>query len=80
MPYISANCIVDDRIDMSLAKYVTEERAKRFRKGIAKDKDVLFAHNATVGPVAILETEEPIVILGLRRVPGSKIYQRDQNI
>ena len=64
IPYISANCIVDDRIDMSLAKYVTEERANRFRKGIAKDGDVLFAHNATVGPVAILKTEKPVVILG----------------
>ena len=64
IPYISANCIVGDRIDMTLAKYVTAERAKRFRKGIAENGDVLFAHNATVGPVAILETEEPTVILG----------------
>ena len=64
IPYISANCIVGDRIDMTLAKFVTAERAKRFRKGIAANGDVLFAHNATVGPVAILETEEPTVILG----------------
>ena len=64
IPYISANCIVGDRIDRKLAKYVTAERAKRFRKGIAENGDVLFAHNATVGPVAILETEEPTVILG----------------
>ena len=64
IPYISANGIVGDRIDMKLAKYVTAERAKRFRKGIAENGDVLFAHNATVGPVAILETEEPTVILG----------------
>ena len=62
--YISANCIVDGRIDFANAKYVTEERSKRFRKGIAQNRDVLFAHNATVGPVAILETHEPVVILG----------------
>lgn len=62
--YISANCIVGGRVDFTKAKYVTEERAKRFRKGIAQNRDVLFAHNATVGPVAILETREPIVILG----------------
>jgi type I restriction enzyme S subunit len=62
--YISANCIVDGRIDFTNAKYVTEERSKRFRKGIAQNRDVLFAHNATVGPVAILETQDPIVILG----------------
>ncbi len=34
------------------------------RKGIAKDRDVLFAHNATVGPVAILRTDAEKVILG----------------
>lgn len=64
VPYISANCVVDGRIDFANAKYVTEARANRFRKGIAENKDVLFAHNATVGPVAILETTEPRVILG----------------
>ena len=64
VPYISANCVVDGRISFANAKYVTEARASRFRKGIAENKDVLFAHNATVGPVAILETTEPRVILG----------------
>ena len=33
------------------------------RKGKAKNGDVLFAHNATVGPVALLETDLPMVIL-----------------
>ncbi|MDD6561311.1 MAG: restriction endonuclease subunit S, partial [Lactimicrobium massiliense] len=64
VPYISANCLVNGRIDFNNAKFVTEERANRFRKGIAKNRDVLFAHNATVGPVAILETKESRVILG----------------
>jgi hypothetical protein len=39
-------------------------RAALLRKGIAKNNDVLFAHNATVGPVAILKTDQPNVILG----------------
>ena len=64
VPYISANCIIDGQIAFSNAKYVTPERAKHFRKGIAQDEDVLFAHNATVGPVSILRTKEPTVILG----------------
>ena len=38
--------------------------AAKLRKGIAKNGDVLFAHNATVGPTAILETNEEKVILG----------------
>ena len=34
------------------------------RKGFAKHRDVLFAHNATVGPVAILRTDEDAIVLG----------------
>lgn len=64
VPYISANCIDDERVDMTRAKYLSPSRAALLRKGIAKDNDVLFAHNATVGPVAILHTDEPKVILG----------------
>ena len=64
VPYISANCIVNGKIDFSRGKYVSEERAARFRKGVACDRDVLFAHNATVGPVAVLKTDYPKVILG----------------
>ena len=63
VPYIGANCIVDGRIDFRIAKHLPIERANRLRKGIAKDGDVLFAHNATVGPVVVLETQEPKVIL-----------------
>ena len=64
VPYISANCIQQGHVSFANAKYVTPERALRFRKGIAKNRDVLFAHNATVGPVALLETFAPVVILG----------------
>ena len=62
--YISANCIIDDTVNLNLAKHLTEERAAKLRKGIAQDEDVLFAHNATVGPVAILHTRETKAILG----------------
>ena len=63
VPYIGANCIVDGRIDFRIARHLPIERANILRKGIAKDGDVLFAHNATVGPVVVLETQEPKVIL-----------------
>jgi len=64
VPYISANCLDDERVDMSRAKYLSPIRAGLLRKGIARNNDVLFAHNATVGPVAILRTDEEKVILG----------------
>ena len=63
VPYIGANCINKGIINLNNAKYLTEERAGLLRKGIAKDRDVLFAHNATVGPVAILKTKSSKVIL-----------------
>lgn len=64
VPYISANCIVHNDVNLKLAKHLTEERASKLRKGIAQNGDVLFAHNATVGPVAILYTDDKKVILG----------------
>jgi len=39
------------------------QRALQFKKGVAKDGDILFAHNATVGPVAKLSTNFQFVIL-----------------
>ena len=64
VPYISANCMDGESVNMSRAKYLSPSRAAKLRKGIAIDEDVLFAHNATVGPVAILRTAEAKVILG----------------
>ncbi|MHB8125300.1 MAG: restriction endonuclease subunit S [Desulfitobacteriaceae bacterium] len=64
VPYISANCIKRDTVNLSEAKYLAPERAASIRKGVAKNRDVLFAHNATVGPVAVLYTEKEEIILG----------------
>ena len=63
VPYISANCIIENMIDMDRCKFLTQERADGLRKGVAQNRDVLFAHNATVGPVALLSTDEQKVIL-----------------
>lgn len=63
VPYLSANCLKNDVVDFSEAKFLTKERAASIRKGVARNGDVLFAHNATVGPVALLQTEFNQVIL-----------------
>lgn len=63
VPYISANDFGIHHVNFQSCKFLSETRAKRFRKGIAKNGDVLFAHNATVGPVALLETNLEYVIL-----------------
>ena len=64
VPYISANCIIEGNVVMGKAKYLSSDRAAQFRKGVARNGDILFAHNATVGPTAILKTKEEKVILG----------------
>lgn len=51
VPYVGANALTNNRIDFSKCKYLKRERANKFIKGIAKPGDILFAHNATVGPV-----------------------------
>lgn len=63
IPYVAANTLVNGQVNFDACKFLSEERAAQFRKGIAKDGDVLFAHNATVGPVAALRTKLNYVIL-----------------
>lgn len=63
VPYVTANNLDGDKVDFSKCKYLSEERASNFRKGVAKNGDVLFAHNATVGPTALLSTVLDHVIL-----------------
>jgi type I restriction enzyme S subunit len=63
IPYITANDFIDGSVEFSRCKRLPIERARLFRKGVAKDGDILFAHNATVGPVAKLTTSEEFVIL-----------------
>ena len=63
IPYIGATDFSNGVVNFSNAKKVPLERALKFKKGIAKDGDVLFAHNATVGPVALLNTNLEFVIL-----------------
>ena len=63
VPYIAANDFANGTVNFDTCKFLSEERAAKFKKGVAKSGDVLFAHNATVGPVALLETNLPYVIL-----------------
>jgi type I restriction enzyme S subunit len=63
VPYIGANDFDEGDVSFEHCKFLSAERAAKFRKGVARDGDVLFAHNATVGPVALLRTNVPFVIL-----------------
>ena len=63
VPYVGANDFEEGNVTFARCKFLSDERAAKFRKGVSRDGDVLFAHNATVGPVALLRTDFPFVIL-----------------
>lgn len=63
VPYITANDFEKGYVDFKYVRYLSYDRAKQFKKGISKSGDVLFAHNATVGPTALLITDFEYVIL-----------------
>ena len=63
VPYVTANDFIDGFVDINGCRCLPENRAKQFKKGISRNGDVLFAHNATVGPTAILITKLDYVIL-----------------
>lgn len=79
IPYLSASNIDlnTSSIDFSSSKYLPINKAKIFKKGIAKDGDILLAHNATVGPTVMLSTHYPFVVLSttltLFRINQSKM-------
>ncbi|MCD8796586.1 restriction endonuclease subunit S [Mammaliicoccus sciuri] len=63
IPYLAASNISNNSISYQNIKYLPLERAKQFKKGVARDGDILLAHNATVGPSVLLKTDFPFVIL-----------------
>lgn len=79
IPYLSASNIDlnTSTIDFSSSKYLPINKAKIFKKGIAKNGDILLAHNATVGPTVMLSTDYPFVVLSttltLFRINQSKM-------
>ena len=65
VPYLSAKCI-DKNGDLDSKKFVflSEEKAESLKIGHARKGDILFAHNATVGPVTSIEFEEKDIVIG----------------
>lgn len=63
VPYITANDFATGKLSFRNCKYLKKEKALKFKKGISKNGDVLFAHNATVGPTAILDCDDAFVII-----------------
>lgn len=80
VPYIGANDFNNGQVNFLNCKHLSEERAKKFKKGVAHDGDVLFAHNATVGPVALLRYDGDYVILSTTATYFRCNHQKLNNI
>jgi type I restriction enzyme S subunit len=63
IPYLTAENVIDDRVNLGSAPKLKKEKAKLLRIGFAKGRDVILTHNATVGRVGILPTGVGDVIL-----------------
>ena len=63
MPYISAEHVINDRVQIVSAPRLKYEKAQQLRIGFAKANDVILTHNATVGRVAMLPLDSPDVVL-----------------
>lgn len=64
-PYITAKCIdKEECLDASSFEYLTPERAAKLTIGHIKEGDVLFAHNATVGPAVLFEMKFDDAVIG----------------
>jgi type I restriction enzyme S subunit len=88
IPYIGATDFFNGGVDFINCKFLPEQKAKLFKKGVAKDGDVLFAHNATVGPCAILRTTFDYIVLSttatyfrcdLNRISNSYLFNLFQS-
>jgi type I restriction enzyme S subunit len=63
VPYLTAENVIDDRVNLDTAPKLRPEKAKLLRIGFAKGDDVILTHNATVGRVGILPPGVDSVIL-----------------
>lgn len=58
IPFIMATDIINGQIDLTHCKFISEETAKKLRKGFAKVEDVLLTHKASIGRTAIVPSSK----------------------
>jgi type I restriction enzyme S subunit len=74
--YVSAEHVINDRIQIASAPRLKHEKAQQLRIGFAKANDVILTHNATVGRVALLPPDSPNVVLST----STTYYRVDETV
>lgn len=55
IPFIMASDLINGKVDIYNCNFISEEQAKKLRKGFAKKDDVLLSHKGTIGRTAIVQ-------------------------
>lgn len=63
VPFVMANCLRFGHIDLDVSYKLDPRWLRHLRVGFGKANDVLISHKGTVGEIAIISDETPIVIL-----------------
>ncbi len=54
IPFIMANNLGDNKINLKTCKFITKKQADKLQKGFSIENDVLLSHKGTIGEVAIV--------------------------
>jgi type I restriction enzyme S subunit len=76
IPFLTANCITNNRISFKNCKYLPELWLKKLRIGFARENDVIITHKGTLGLCAIV----PIGVKNLILSPQTTYYRLSPRI
>jgi len=76
IPFLTANCVVNNRISFDNCKYLSESWLKKLRIGFATANDVILTHKGTLGLCAIVPADVKDIILS----PQTTYYRLSDRI
>jgi type I restriction enzyme, S subunit len=71
IPFITANCIINNRISLDKCQYLTEDWLRKLRIGFTKENDVILSHKGTIGLCAII----PLGVKNMILSPQTTYYR-----
>ena len=63
IPFLTANCITNNRISFDKCKYLSDRWLKKLRIGFARENDIILTHKGTLGLCAIVPSGIKNIIL-----------------
>lgn len=78
VPFIMANNLKNNYIDIYNCKFIRKEQAEKLQKGFSKEGDVLLSHKATIGRVAIVQKSNYEYIILTPQVTYYRILNKNK--